>query len=91
MLIGETPIYFAGAIYDIYPTPLDEWHIVSYIAEDILLYIPSTKISLPCDYEDDESRRKVRLHYKDAKSQKHTTAGIRWWSPTQLLISRYEA
>jgi hypothetical protein len=25
------------------------------------------------------------------KLQKHTTAGIRWWSPTQLLISRSEA
>ena len=23
--------------------------------------------------------------------QKHTTAGIRWWSPTQLLICRFEA
>jgi hypothetical protein len=26
---------------------------------------------------------------KNAK--KHTTAGIRWWSPTQLLICRSEA
>jgi hypothetical protein len=26
-----------------------------------------------------------------AKNQKHTTAGIRWWSPTQLLICRSEA
>jgi hypothetical protein len=25
------------------------------------------------------------------KSKKHTTAGIRWWSPTQLLICRSEA
>ena len=25
------------------------------------------------------------------KKPKHTTAGIRWWSPTQLLISRSEA
>ena len=25
------------------------------------------------------------------KVQKHTTAGIRWWSPTQLLISRSSA
>ena len=25
------------------------------------------------------------------KIQKHTTAGIRWWSPTQLLICRSEA
>ena len=23
--------------------------------------------------------------------KKHTTAGIRWWSPTQLLICRSEA
>ena len=23
-----------------------------------------------------------------AKKQKHTTAGIRWWSPTQLLTGR---
>jgi hypothetical protein len=28
---------------------------------------------------------------KETKSQKHTTAGIRWWSPTQLLICRSEA
>ena len=26
-----------------------------------------------------------------AKNTKHTTAGIRWWSPTQLLICRFEA
>jgi hypothetical protein len=25
------------------------------------------------------------------KVQKHTTVGIRWWSPTQLLIYRSEA
>ncbi|PVH68231.1 hypothetical protein DL98DRAFT_632982, partial [Cadophora sp. DSE1049] len=25
------------------------------------------------------------------RSKKHTTAGIRWWSPTQLLICRSEA
>jgi len=25
------------------------------------------------------------------KKQKHTTVGIRWWSPTQLLIYRSEA
>jgi hypothetical protein len=25
------------------------------------------------------------------KTKKHTTAGIRWWSPTQLLICRSEA
>jgi hypothetical protein len=25
------------------------------------------------------------------KIKKHTTAGIRWWSPTQLLICRSEA
>ena len=28
---------------------------------------------------------------KPKKVQKHTTAGIRWWSPTQLLICRSEA
>ena len=27
----------------------------------------------------------------DEKSKKHTTMGIRWWSPTQLLIHRSEA
>ena len=27
----------------------------------------------------------------DKRKQKHTTAGIRWWSPTQLLIRRSEA
>ena len=25
------------------------------------------------------------------KRQKQSTAGIRWWSPTQLLTSRHEA
>ncbi|PVH86307.1 hypothetical protein DL98DRAFT_601962 [Cadophora sp. DSE1049] len=25
------------------------------------------------------------------EAKKHTTAGIRWWSPTQLLICRSEA
>jgi hypothetical protein len=25
------------------------------------------------------------------KAKKHTTVGIRWWSPTQLLIYRSEA
>jgi hypothetical protein len=29
--------------------------------------------------------------FRPAKKQKHTTAGIRWWSPTQLLICRSEA
>jgi hypothetical protein len=28
---------------------------------------------------------------KGKKRTKHTTAGIRWWSPTQLLICRSEA
>ena len=28
---------------------------------------------------------------KHAKIKKHTTADIRWWSPTQLLICRSEA
>ena len=28
---------------------------------------------------------------KNKKEQKHTTVGIRWWSPTQLLIYRSEA
>ena len=28
---------------------------------------------------------------KKTKSQKQSTAGIRWWSPTQLLTSRHEA
>ena len=28
---------------------------------------------------------------KKKKEKKHTTAGIRWWSPTQLLISRSQA
>jgi hypothetical protein len=29
--------------------------------------------------------------WKEKKRQKHTTVGIRWWSPTQLLIYRSEA
>ena len=28
---------------------------------------------------------------KKKKWQKHTTVGIRWWSPTQLLVYRSEA
>jgi hypothetical protein len=28
---------------------------------------------------------------KKGLKQKHTTSGIRWWSPTQLLICRSEA
>ena len=28
---------------------------------------------------------------KNAKNNEHTTASIRWSSPTQLLISRFEA
>ena len=28
---------------------------------------------------------------KSLKKQKHTTVGIRWWSPTQLLVYRSEA
>jgi hypothetical protein len=34
---------------------------------------------------------KNRTWGKMDKKQKHTTAGIRWWSPTQLLICRSEA
>jgi hypothetical protein len=38
--------------------------------------------------------KKERLLYpkiKLLKKAKHTAAGIRWWSPTQLLIRRFEA
>jgi hypothetical protein len=35
----------------------------------------------------DEGKRQEEVQ----KMQKHTTAGIRWWSPTQLLICRSEA
>ena len=31
------------------------------------------------------------LKQKIKQKQKHTTVGIRWWSPTQLLIHRSEA
>jgi hypothetical protein len=34
---------------------------------------------------------KCIVKHRIAKIQKHTTAGIRWWSPTQLLISRSQA
>jgi hypothetical protein len=34
---------------------------------------------------------KIPTEKKGPKNQKHTTAGIRWWSPTQLLICRSEA
>ena len=33
----------------------------------------------------------LRLSSTGNKSQKQSTAGIRWWSPTQLLASRREA
>jgi hypothetical protein len=53
--------------------------------------------SPPCGtYEGIETKR-VRSQDKDLpgkkkkRNQKHTTAGIRWWSPTQLLICRSEA
>ena len=35
--------------------------------------------------------RRNRGTQKTKKNQKHTTAGIRWWSPTLLLICRSEA
>ena len=39
-----------------------------------------------------ENAKKGQKHAKTCKNmQKHTTAGIRWWSPTQLLICRSEA
>ena len=28
---------------------------------------------------------------KRENNESHTTVGIRWWSPTQLLIYRFEA
>jgi hypothetical protein len=37
-----------------------------------------------------EKGKKRRQRQKKLK-KKHTTAGIRWWSPTQLLICRSEA
>ena len=36
------------------------------------------------------STRKLGIK-KKSKKKKHTTVGIRWWSPTQLLIHRSEA
>ena len=30
-------------------------------------------------------------YYRKSPKKKHTTVGIRWWSPTQLLIYRFEA
>ena len=35
-----------------------------------------------------EGHRKLYMHASQAKTKKHTTAGIRWWSPTQLLTGR---
>jgi hypothetical protein len=35
--------------------------------------------------------RKTKEQKKKDVSKKHTTVGIRWWSPTQLLIYRSEA
>ncbi len=33
----------------------------------------------------------IKTKAKKIKTKKHTTAGIRWWSPTQLLICRFTA
>ena len=35
--------------------------------------------------------REIAYTFKRKKEKKHTTAGIRWRSPTQLLISRSQA
>ncbi|CCD53364.1 hypothetical protein BofuT4_P123830.1 [Botrytis cinerea T4] len=34
---------------------------------------------------------KIVIHQIKKQNKKHTTVGIRWWSPTQLLIHRSEA
>jgi hypothetical protein len=43
----------------------------------------------------DKRRKAILCPEVQARSnkiaKKHTTAGIRWWSPTQLLICRSEA
>ena len=49
---------------------------------------------LSCNYY--SGKTKPLIHYEHSldfyaslvKKQKHTTAGIRWWSPTQLLTGR---
>jgi hypothetical protein len=47
-------------------------------------------------YAGEDKRRKAILRLEaqtraNEMAKKHTTAGIRWWSPTQLLICRSEA
>ena len=36
-------------------------------------------------------KREAEREKKPKRKKKHTTVGIRWWSPTQLLIYRFEA
>ncbi|TVY87267.1 hypothetical protein LAWI1_G007411 [Lachnellula willkommii] len=42
-------------------------------------------------FKPSQPRQHRRKGEGPTKKQKHTTAGIRWWSPTQLLICRSEA
>jgi hypothetical protein len=41
--------------------------------------------------EEGKKEKKEKKKPRFQKSKKHTTAGIRWWSPTQLLICRSKA
>ena len=52
--------------------------------------IPSIEISLPSAPKSGNYAH-LTYHQKRKREKIHTTAGIRWWSPTQLLICRSEA
>jgi hypothetical protein len=58
---------------------------------DVIL---SSYISLAFAHEGIKKCPKEKRHEREPKrkknSQKHTTLGIRWWSPTQLLIQRFQ-
>ena len=38
--------------------------------------------------EEDAKEHMGNARFASKKKKKHTTAGIRWWSPTQLLTGR---
>ena len=44
-----------------------------------------------CMYVSTKIAKLQNAKKKNGKRRIHTTAGIRWWSPTQLLIYRSEA
>ena len=52
---------------------------------------PPFKVSWAAAQKAQKAQKQAKSEKPKAKNTKHTTAGIRWWSPTQLLICRFEA